>query len=159
MTSASNIDPSTSQRDILSKTRLANIPKGAVDKASISLRRHIFPHDGDEEIWDSIEHVWMAIHKALKQDAGLKGCLADEDEFRNNVKSKGKKKFIDSLRAMANKETQDDAWYELFEDGTLFAFLGLSRRSDPVLRLEVFLTKVQAQEVNPPRTAATEGKQ
>ena len=101
----------------------------------------------------------MAIHKVLKQDAGLKGCLADKDEFLDNVKSKGKKKFIDSLRAMANKETQDDAWYELFEDGTLFAFLSLSRRSDHFLHLDVFLTKVRAQEVNTSRSAATEGRQ
>ena len=60
---------------------------------------------------------------------------------------------------MAKKETQDDAWYELFEDGTWFDFLGLSRRSNTIICLDVFLTKVQAQEVNPPRTAATEGKQ
>ena len=159
MTSASNIDPSTSQRDTLSITRLANIPKQAVNKASRSLRKQILPNEDDEEIWDSIGLIRTAIHEALEQDAGLKERLADKDEFLNNVKSKGKKKFIDSLRAMAKKETQDDAWYELFEDGTLFAFLGFSRRSDPVLRLDVFLTKVQAQEVNSPRTADTEGKQ
>ena len=159
MTSASNIDPSTSQRGTLSKTRPANIPKGAVDKASSLLRKIMLPKDDDKQIWNFIVHVWMAIHEAFKQDAGLKGCLAGRDEFLNNVEKKGKKKFIDSLRAMAKKETQDNAWYELFEDDTLFAFLGFSRCSDPVFRLDVFFTKVQAQEVNPPRTAATEGKQ
>jgi hypothetical protein len=159
MASASNIDPSTSQRDTLSKTRLANIPKEAVDQASRFLRRQIFDDDSDEQIWNSIGHVWKAMHEALEKYAGLEGCLADEKQFLDNVKSKGKRKFIDSLRDMAKKGTQDDAWYDLFEDGTLFSFLGFSRRSDRVLRLDVFLKKIQASKVNPPRRADVEGKQ
>ncbi len=52
--------------------------------------------------------------------------------------TKGEKKFIDSLRAMAaNNDTQGSkAWGDLFEDGTL---LFGSEQSDLILRLEVFM--------------------
>ena len=57
----------------------------------------------------------------------------DRNEFLTNVKRKGERKFIDSLKALAESGT----WADLFEDGTLFCSF-FSKRSDRVLCLEVF---------------------
>lgn len=59
-----------------------------------------------------MSYVWPVFHGALEQDPGLKGFLTDEGEFFNNVKTKGKKEFIDSeLWPKAQRGSQDDAWY------------------------------------------------
>ena len=116
-------NPSTPQRGSPSQTRLANIPKQAVEKASKSLRKHISPKDDDDDILDTITVVWSLVKGALKQDPKLKKSLASKDEFRDNVTRKGEKTFINSLRAMAaNSDTQGSkAWDNLFEDGTSFS--------------------------------------
>jgi hypothetical protein len=134
------VDPSTSQiRTPSSSTRLTNIPKEAVEKASKSLRRIISPTDDDNEILDSINVVRTIIKDALQKDPELKKRLASEEEFRANVTKKGEKTFIDSLRAMAaNSNAQGSkAWEDLFEDGTSFSLI--PRHSDLNLRLDVFL--------------------
>jgi len=65
----------------------------------------------------------MGVKGALAQDPKLKGRLASEEEFRDNVARKGEKTFIGSLRAMAaDSDTQGSkAWKDLFEDGTSFS--------------------------------------
>ena len=117
------VDPPTPQRGTPSQKRLANIPKQAVEKASKSLRKNISPKDDDDEILDALNHVWIGVKGALAQDPKLKGRLASEEEFRDNVARKGEKTFIGSLRAMAaDSDTQGSkAWEVLFEDGTSFS--------------------------------------
>jgi hypothetical protein len=117
------VDPSTPQRGTPSKTRLANIPKQAVENACKYLRRNVLKDDDDDDILDALEVVHMVVNDALEQDPKLKDRLASEEEFRDNVTRKGEKNFIDSLRAMAaNSDTQGSkAWHELFEDGTSFS--------------------------------------
>jgi hypothetical protein len=140
-----------------SKKRLANIPQQNIDNACRYLRKNILQDDDDEAIKQSFNLVWWTVNKALKQDEGLKGRLADEDEFFDNVRKNGEKKFIDSLRAMA-KTGEAQAWYDLFEDSTLSSFLDF-RRSDRVLHLVAFLKDTQAPGVNPLQTADKEGMQ
>jgi hypothetical protein len=117
------VDPSTLQRGTPSKTRLADIPKQAVEKACKFLRKHISKDDDDDEILDALEHVWFCVQDVLEKDPKLKKHLASKEEFRDDVTMKGEKSFIDSLRAMAaNSDTQGSkAWHKLFEDGTSFS--------------------------------------
>ena len=106
--------------------RLTNIPKQDVEKASKYLRRIKFPKeedDDDEILDDSLSLVWVLVKGALETDSELKEHLASEEEYFANVKRKGEKIFIDSLRAMAaNSDTQGSkAWEGLFNDGTSFS--------------------------------------
>src|SRR5882762_10019660 len=94
---AQDDDSSTFQRGTPSNTRLANIPMQAVDKAFKSLRKNISPEDDDGEIQDSLDMVWVAVHRALEQDPKMKKLLASNDEFRDNLRRKGEKPFFDSL--------------------------------------------------------------
>ena len=151
------VDPSTSQRGTPSKTRLANIPKQALEKASKSLRRIVCKDDDDDEIMNSLDIVQTIVQGALKGNPKQIEHLASNEEFRDNVTKKGEKYFIDSLRAMAtNSETQGSkAWEDLFEDGTSFS--SLSKHSDRILRLEVFLKKTRAQDVDPLHETTTSG--
>ncbi len=148
---------STLQTGTPSKKRRANIPQQDIDNASKSLSslRLVFQKD-DEAIKRTFSLVWWTVYEVLKQDEGLKGRLADENEFLDNVRRNGEKKIIDSLRAVA-KTDKAQAWYDLFEDSTLFSFLDL-RLSDRVLRL-VFLKNTQAPGVNPLQAADKDGMQ
>jgi hypothetical protein len=148
---------STPKTGTPSKKRLANIPQQNVDKACRSLRKIILQDEDDEAIKESFKYVWRGVYDALKQDEGLKGRLADENEFYDNVRRNGEKKFIDSIRAMA-KTGEAQAWYDLFDDSTFFSFLDF-RRSDRVLHLAAFLKDTQAPGVNPPQTADKERMQ
>ncbi len=136
-------DPPTPQGGTPPKTRLANIPQRAIDKAVKSLRRIKFPEEDDDDDDDDdaiLAFVWWPVHGALKQDDELKEHLVDSDGYLDNVTTKGKKKFIDSLRAMAaNSDKQgSEAWNDLFEDGTSLSFFKF-KHSDRVLHVEVFL--------------------
>jgi len=118
------VDPSTPQRNTPSNTRLANLPKQAVEEAANDLRSIISPKEHDTLILNRLNHVCRAVKEVLEQDPKLKKYLASKEEFRDNVTKKGEKKFIDSLRTMAtNSDTQgSDAWKDLLEDGTSFSF-------------------------------------
>jgi glycyl-tRNA synthetase beta subunit len=120
----SRVDSSTPQRGTPASTRLANIPKQAIEEASDSLRRNILPNDSDEKILKALKHVQLIVEEALEHDPELKKLLASKEEFRQNVTRKGEKLFIDSLRAMAgNSDAQGSkAWEDLFQDGTFFSF-------------------------------------
>ncbi len=137
------VHSSTPQTGTPSKKRLANIPQQAIDEGYryLSLRLSIFKNDNDEVIKRLFKIVWLTVNNLLQQDEGLKGRLADENEFRDNVRRNGEKKFIDSLRAAANT-VEAQVWYNLFEDSTFFSFLDF-RCSDRVLHLVVFLKDAQ----------------
>ncbi len=151
---AYRVDPSTPQGGTPSRTRLANIPQRAIDKAVRSLRRIIskFPEEEEEDDDDDamLGLVWFSVQGVLERDPNLKDHLANKDEFSDNVKKKGEQIFIDSLRAMAanSDEQGSKAWEDLFEDGILFSSLGF-KRSDRVIRLEVFWKKIPALHVGP----------
>jgi hypothetical protein len=117
------VDPSRPRQVLPLKYGLADIPKQAVEKVSKSLRRNIYPKDDENEILKVLNVVRTIVQDALKQDPELKEHLASEVEFFANVKRKGEKIFIDSLRAMAaNSDTQGSkAWGGLFNDGTSFS--------------------------------------
>jgi len=85
----------------------------------------ISPTDGDVEIVKTLPIVWALVQHAIEKDPELKIRLASKDEFHANIATKGEKKFIDSLRAMAaNDDTQGSkAWEDLFEDGTSFPWV------------------------------------
>jgi hypothetical protein len=152
-----SVHSSTPQTDTPSKKWLANIPQQNIDNACRSLKRLIFQDDDDKAIKESFKLVWTTVNDTLKQDEGLKGRLADENEFFDNVRRNGEKTFIDSLRAMA-KAGEAQAWYDLFEDSTFFSFLHF-RRSDRILHQVVFLKDTQAPGVNPLQTADKDGMQ
>ncbi len=141
------VDPSTRQGGTLSKTRLADIPQRAIDKAVKFFKKNIPSDEDDDEIQGNLGHVWIATIEALEHDPKLKGHLANMDEFLDNVKKKGEQKFIESLRAMASSKTKD-AWEDLFEDGTSLSFFRL-KHSDRVLRVEVFLKGMLVPDVDP----------
>jgi hypothetical protein len=160
---AQHDDSSTFQRGTPSNTRLANIPKQAVEKAFKSLKRNISPEDDDGEIQDGLNVVWVEVHRVLEQDPKMKNKLASNDEFRDNLRRKGEKPFFGSLRAMAkNCDTQGNkAWEDLFEDGGYIALFG-SNHSDCILCPEVFLKQMQVPDVGSSSkdiTPAQEGTQ
>jgi hypothetical protein len=66
--------------------------------------------------------VFQLVKRTLEKDPKMKGCLASQEEFCDNVAGKGEKNFINSLRAMAaNNDTQGSkAWDGLYDDGTSF---------------------------------------
>jgi hypothetical protein len=148
-----HVDPSTSQGGTPPQTRLAKIPVPAIKKAFISLGRMIFPDDDDDQIRNSLELVWIAVHGALKLDPKLKEHLADQDGFLRNVERKGEQEFIEFLRDMAKAES----WELLFDNGTFSSFD--SKNSDHVLYLEVFLKEKSAvnQSEEDHNTALVEG--
>ena len=119
------VDPPTSQSSTPSSTRLANIPKEAVEEAADFLRRNVLFKDDDDKILKSLKYVWFNVQGALENDPELKKRLASKEEFHANVTKKGEKTFIDTLRTMAaNSDTQGSkAWEYLFEDGTSFALV------------------------------------
>jgi hypothetical protein len=157
------VDPSTPQGGSPSKKRLANIPKQVVEDESTSLRIIISPEGDDDEIRHQLPYVWTALRIVFEHDPKLIKDLASVDEFRDNVTRKGEKPFFESLRVMAaNSDTQGSkAWEDLFEDGTSFSFV--SKHSDLILRLEVFLKEMQPPDVDPlheaTSTSAQEGTQ
>jgi hypothetical protein len=78
-----------------------------------------FPEDDDDDdvaIQRFLGFVWLDVRLVLMNDPNLGERLADIEEFRANVKRKGGRDFINSLKSMA----ESDVWAPLFEDGTLF---------------------------------------
>ena len=93
-----------------------NIPEWVIDD---SFGDWNFPKDDSNEsktIQKFLGHVWLDVNVAFENCPKPKGNLADRKEFLENVKLKGERDFIDSLKAM--KESGD--WASLFENGTLF---------------------------------------
>jgi hypothetical protein len=129
--------PSTSQRGSPPQTRLAKIPVTVIEDAYRSLGRFILPEDDDHEIRKSLGYVWRIVQDAFKHDPTLKGYLAEENEFFDNVKGKGEQGFFNSLRDMAKHRS----WEALFDDGTSLSSFD-SKHSDHVLYLDVVLKHI-----------------
>jgi hypothetical protein len=84
------VDLSTLQTFSPSDTRLANVPEQAVEKVFRSSRGITFLEDDDDnEIQGILEIVRVTVHGALKEDARLKGQLAEMEEFFGNATRKG----------------------------------------------------------------------
>ncbi len=135
------------QGGVPSRTRLANIPQRAIDKAAKFLKKMILFDEDEDEIRGNLRHVRTAVQEALEHNPKLKDHLANKDEFLDNVEKKGEQKFVESLRAMASSKNKD-AWEDLFEDGTSLSFFGFEH-SDRVLRVEVFLKGMLVPDVDP----------
>jgi hypothetical protein len=94
-----------------------------------------FPKDdsSDFTIHRFLGYVWVDIVEILKNDPKLGEHLADKEEFIANVKRKGVRDFINSLKGLAESRV----WAPLFEDGISFFSSGL-KHTDYVLCVEVF---------------------
>jgi hypothetical protein len=116
--------PSTPTRSTLPSTqRKVSIPERALRVLCNTLERQIQPGDDDDRIQDSLDTVWINVHKALKEDSILKPRLADEDEFKKNVQTYGEKQFIDLLKDMAKMKH----WGDLLENRTSFLSSDINR--------------------------------
>lgn len=72
-----------------------------------------------DEIQESLGLVFVFVHNLLSKDQQLHGRLANQDEYRNNVKHFGEDSFIQLLRDTAEKKN----WKDLFHHGTLYLYL------------------------------------
>ena len=86
---------------------------------------------------DSLEIVWGAVKRALRNHPKMEKYLASLEEFLQNVRQKSEKEFIDLLKDMAKKKT----WRDLLENGTSFLSSTLER-SDHLLSTDVFWKRV-----------------
>jgi hypothetical protein len=83
-----------------------------------------------------LDFVWVAVRDALQEDPNLKARLANENQFKENVKKKDEQQFINLLRDIAKKES----WRDLLQNGTSFLYFELKcSQADRVLSPEVFL--------------------
>jgi hypothetical protein len=127
---ADNPSETSSERDAPPQSQL---PERVIDPGFGDWK---FPEDdsSDLTIRRFLQYVWLDIGEVLKNDPKLGEHLADKEEFIANVKRKGVRDFINSLKGWAESRV----WAPLFEDGTSF-FSVDSRHSDYVLCVEVFL--------------------
>lgn len=139
-------DPSetSSQRDAPSQSQL---PERVIDP---EFGGWTFPKDdsSDLTIRRFLQYVWMDIVDILKNDPKLREHLADKEEFIANVKRKGDRDFIKSLKGLAESRV----WAPLFEDGISSFSSGL-KDTDYILCVEVFLkpkleSKSEIEQVN-----------
>ena len=102
-----------------------------------TLGRQVQAGDEDDVIKDSLELVWGAVERALRNYPKMGKSLASLEEFLQNVRQKSEKEFIDLLKDMAKKKT----WRDLLENGTSFLSSTLER-SDHLLSPDVFWKRV-----------------
>jgi hypothetical protein len=81
--------PSTPSRVHIQDTTLQKISK--------QLGAAIQPESNDKDVQSDLDMVFFIIHKALSEDQTLSTHLADEGEFRENLKKAGEDKFINLL--------------------------------------------------------------
>ena len=98
------------------------------------LEHLIRPGDDDAWIRRFLVNVFVTVRDALQEDPNLKARLANEDQFKENVKKKDEQQFINLLRDIARKES----WRDLLQNGTSFLYFDLMC-SDRVLSPEVFV--------------------
>jgi hypothetical protein len=114
-----HLDTSTSQTGTSSQSQ-RNIPERVIKEVSKHLRKLDFPKDDDDDatIQLFLNSVWVNVRVALNSDPNLKGNVEDVKEFVAKVERKGKRDFINSLKAMEISGT----WASLFEDGATSCF-------------------------------------
>jgi hypothetical protein len=89
-----------------------DLPEQAIQKACKVLEQIILPDNEDEDIQGKLDIVWFAVRKALSQHPELKGAIANEEEFKANVKGQGEVQFIELLRDMASRKS----WRDLLDN-------------------------------------------
>lgn len=99
----------------LRRTRFG-IADETIDHMCDALGKNVRPDDDDAEIQGSLSLVWVIIKDALSEDLEVIERLADEDEFKANVKEEGEKKVIELLRDTAKK----GSWLDIIENSTYF---------------------------------------
>jgi hypothetical protein len=109
------------------------ISEQTIQKMCKKLERLIRTDDDDDWVLNT---VFVALRDALEEDPNRKARLANEDQFKENVKKEGEQQFINLLRDIAKKES----WRDLLQNGTSFLYFDL-KCSDRVLSPDVFLNK------------------
>jgi hypothetical protein len=109
------------------------IPDQVIEKACKDLAYFFNPNDDRTVTLRSLDTAWSIVCEALCLDPALKGRLASNDEFQENVKRNGQEHFINLLRDTARRES----WRGNLKNGT-FLFSFDLRRSDHIPWLEIF---------------------
>ena len=78
--------------------------------------------------------VFVTVYNALQEDLNIKACLANNDQFEENVKKKDEQQFINLLRDITKKES----WQDLLQNGISFLYFNL-KCSDRILSPDMFL--------------------
>jgi hypothetical protein len=132
-----NENPSTPKRPTPPSTQSTIcISEQTIQKMCKQVERAIRPDDDDDWIRQSLGHVFLALRDALQEDPNRKARLANEDQFKENVKKEGEQQFINLLRDIAEK----GPWRDLLQNGTPFLHFDLEC-SDRVPSPDVFLNK------------------
>jgi hypothetical protein len=97
----------------LSTPSRVSVPEEAVQELGKELEVYIQSSLSNDRI---LCHVWISVHDALKRDQTLRTRLANQDEFKENVKKSGEDQFIDLLKDIAKRRS----WRELLENSTSF---------------------------------------
>jgi hypothetical protein len=90
-----------------------DLPDQVIQKACKELERIILPDDEDDDIQGRLDSVWVSVRKALSRHPELKGAIANEEEFKTNVKGLGEVQFIELLRDLARRKS----WRDLLDNG------------------------------------------
>jgi hypothetical protein len=112
------------------------ISEQTIQKMCKNLERLIRTDDDDDCVLEFLDYVFFAVRNALQEDPNRKARLANEDQFKENVKKEGEQQFINLLRDIAKK----GSWRDLLPNRTSFSYFNL-KCSDRVLSPDVFLNK------------------
>ncbi len=119
---------SATPSDDLMQTQL---PVDALEDAHQHLSIGIRPEFDDIKIRQNLGLIRYIVCRVLERRKELATRLAEENKFIENMKWRGEKDFIKSLKTMAEHAKAGNgnpmAWAELFNDGTLFSSFDLSR--------------------------------
>jgi hypothetical protein len=110
----------------------------AIDTARERLAYIFNPGEDETEIRRSPVIAWAIVQEALSLDLTLRGRLANDVEFRENVKRNGQEQFMNLLRDTAWR----GSWRDFLKNGT-FLFSFDLRCSDHVPWLEIFVKQNQ----------------
>jgi hypothetical protein len=134
-TADNNENPTTPTRPTPPSTQSTIcISEQTIQKMCKYLERYIRTDDDDDWIRQSLVNIFVTVREALQEDPKLKARLANEAQFKENVKKEGEQQFINLLRDIAKKES----WRDLLQNGTSFLYFDL-KCSDRVLSPDVFL--------------------
>ena len=132
-----NEDPSTPKRPTPPSTQSTIcISEQTIQKMCKKLERLIRTDDDDDCVLESLDIVFVSVRNALQEDPNRKARLANEDQFKENVKKEGEQQFFNLLRDIAKK----GSWRDLLPNRTSFSYFNL-KCSDRVLSPDVFLNK------------------
>jgi hypothetical protein len=128
-----------------------SIPEDAFEELCESLEDHIQSSHPDGRIQRHLDNVWFAVNKALKNNKSLETRLANQEEFRANLKKSGEQQFIDLLRNMAKRKN----WRDLLHNSTSFPSSDI-KYSNGALSLGLFYKEILPDTEEPAQSPWTE---